>query len=338
VNARSAAFDLDAALAPPLPRFAQIEPMPSCNLACRMCTVPQRPGGTDIARGALPLARFLAWLDELPGLQELQLQGLGEPLLNPALFDMIRAAKARGIRVGTNSNLTLLTPGRAHALVDSGLDELSISIDGATRETYERIRVGASFPKLLRNIDRVVAARAAQGAVTPALRLVMVLMRHNVAELPALVDLAADHGVEAVLVQRLAHPLAEPTLPARYIPIRTFLDGAELHGDALAAAPAHFEAARVRAGERGVHLALPRLAPAATRGCRWPWDGLYLTADGALLPCCMVGTPDRANLGDATPGVTAAWHGPAARSFREALASDAPPAVCRGCALYRGEF
>jgi MoaA/NifB/PqqE/SkfB family radical SAM enzyme len=338
VNARSAAFDLDAALAPPLPRFAQIEPMPSCNLACRMCTVPQRPGGTDVARGALSLERFLAWLDQLPGLAELQLQGLGEPLLNPALIDMIRAAKARGIRVGTNSNLTLLTVRRAHALVDAGLDELSISIDGATRATYERIRVGASFDKLVRNIDRIVAARAAHGAGTPALRLVMVLMRHNVAELPALVELAAAHGVDAVLVQRLAHPLTEPTLPARYIPVRSFLATAELRGDALVDAQHHFDAASARAAELGVRLSLPRLTPAAAPGCRWPWEGLYLTADGAMLPCCMVGTPDRANFGDAAHGIAAAWRGEAAQAFRAALDGPEPPSVCRGCALYRGAF
>lgn len=328
----------EALSAPPLPRFAQIEPMPSCNLACRMCTVPQRPGGADVQRGALSLERFLAWLDQLPGLAELQLQGLGEPLLNRALADMIRAAKARGIRVGTNSNLTLLTPRRAQALVAAGLDELSISIDGATRATYERIRVGASFDKLLRNIDRLVAARAAHGHGTPRLRLVMVLMRHNVDELPLLVELAAAHGVEGVLVQRLAHPLGEPTLPQRYIPVRSFLQGAELHGASLEHAAARFDEAAAVALRTGVTLHLPRLQAAPTAGCRWPWDGIYLTADGALLPCCMVGTPDRATLGDAGTSLLAAWTGDTARTFRAQLASDAPPAICRGCALYRGTF
>lgn len=57
------------------------------------------------------------------------------------------------------------------------------------------------------------------------------------------------------------------------------------------------------------------------------------------MPCCMVSTPDRVNLGDMTrDGVDAVWNGFAYRSFRSALASPEPPEVCRGCALYNGTF
>jgi radical SAM protein with 4Fe4S-binding SPASM domain len=327
-----------ALLQPPLPAFAQIEPMPSCNLACRMCAVSQRPGGSDIANGALSLARFRQWLDELPQLREIQLQGLGEPMLNPALFDMIRLAKARGLRVGTNSNLTLLTPRRAVECVTSGLDELSVSTDGATRATYEHIRVGASFDKLLRNLDRLVAARRAANSASPQIRLVMVLMRHNVDELPALVDLAADHGVDTVLVQRLAHRLDEPSLPGRYVPIRSFLGSAELDEPLRERARRRFLQARERAAARAVTLHLPRLESTGTRSCTWPWDGLYLTARGEMMPCCMVGTPDRAQFGRVESSIEAVWRGPRARRFRASLASTEPPSVCRGCAFYKGEF
>jgi radical SAM protein with 4Fe4S-binding SPASM domain len=331
-------FDPGIGDAPPLPRFAQIEPMPSCNLACRMCGVSERPGGRDIRRGALSLQRFVEWLDQLPQIEELQLQGLGEPMLNPALFEMIRIAKSRNLRVSINSNLTLLTPRRAQLCIDSGLDEISVSTDGATRATYEHIRVGASFAKLRRNLDRLVAARRRAATAAPQIRLVMVLMRHNVDEVPALVDLAADHGVDAVLIQRLAHPLDEPTLPDRYIPIRTFVQTAQLGTDELDRARLRFDEARARADQRGVGLNLPRLHPAPSSGCRWPWEGLYLTADGEMLPCCMVGTPDRANFGTVTDSVDAVWRGDAAQTFRTALAGSAPPAICRNCALYRGVF
>jgi radical SAM protein with 4Fe4S-binding SPASM domain len=66
---------------------------------------------------------------------------------------------------------------------------------------------------------------------------------------------------------------------------------------------------------------------------------VYLTARGEMLPCCMVGTPDRANFGtvDDAP-LAAVWNGAAARSFRARLAGDAPPRICASCALYHGEF
>jgi MoaA/NifB/PqqE/SkfB family radical SAM enzyme len=331
---------------PPLPRFAQIEPIGRCNLACRMCTVNER--GDAVAE--LGLDRFTSLLDQLPGLQELHLQGLGEPMLHPGFFDMVRLAVGRGIRVSANTNLTLLTERRARACVTSGLHTLSVSLDGATATTYEAARRKASFGKVLRNLDRLVAERDA--ARSPLqVRGVVVLMRGNLHELPPLVRLLHDHGVHALLVQRLSSDLHQPDLPARYIPIRRYVDEAELHEDDRPRMAAVFDAARALARSLSFTLHLPKLpgATAASRPdgdrgrgrCTWPLDQLYLTAAGELLPCCMVATADRASFGNVfDPGedLASRWHGPAAQSFRAALAGDDPPAVCRSCALYRGEF
>ncbi|MCK7499859.1 MAG: radical SAM protein [Comamonadaceae bacterium] len=156
-NPPPAALASAAAFAPPLPRFAQIEPVGRCNLQCRMCTVNHR--GDAVAE--LPLERYVAWLDEMPQLAELHLQGLGEPMLHPRFFEMVEIAVARGIRVSANTNLTLLTHERARRCAASGLAELSVSLDGASAPVYEAVRHGASFEKVLRNLDRLVAARDA---------------------------------------------------------------------------------------------------------------------------------------------------------------------------------
>jgi MoaA/NifB/PqqE/SkfB family radical SAM enzyme len=342
-------------LHPPLPRFAQIEPIGRCNLACRMCTVNDR--GDAVA--AMSLERFTALLDQLPGLQELHLQGLGEPMLHPQFFDMAEIASRRGIRVSANTNLTLLTHTRAQRCVSSGLAHLSVSLDGASAPVYEAIRRKASFAKVLRNLDRLVAARDAAKSDL-RVRAVMVLMRENLDELPALVALIHQHGVDELLVQRLSSDLRQPDLPARYIPIRSFVDHAELSDADMPRALEVFALARRTAQELGVRLHLPRLTTAAedshadgrTGRCNWPWEQLYVTAAGELLPCCMVATADRASFGnvfDAAPaaepslqeddeGIMRVWQGVRAREFRAALDSERPPAVCRGCALYHGTF
>ncbi|MBZ8141852.1 radical SAM protein [Rubrivivax gelatinosus] len=327
--------------APPLPRFAQIEPVGHCNLACRMCTVKHR--GDAVTE--LPFERFLAWLDEMPQLEHLHLQGLGEPMLHPRFFDMVQAAAARGIRVGANTNLTLLTPERARRCVDGALAELSVSLDGASAAVYEAVRQGASFAKVLRNLDRLMAACAAQPGRL-AVRGVMVLMRSNVHELPALVRLLHAHGVGELLVQRLSSDLEHTGLPTRYIPIRDYVRDAELAPAELPRAAEVFAEATQVAGELGLVLHLPRLAPpqaaaAGVRGCSWPTEQLYLTAAGHMLPCCMVASADRADFGrvaDTPGGLAATWSGELAQSFRAALAGPVPPAVCRSCALYEGRF
>jgi MoaA/NifB/PqqE/SkfB family radical SAM enzyme len=345
-------------LTPPLPRFAQIEPIGRCNLACRMCTVNER--GDEVAE--MSLEDFRALLDQLPELQELHLQGLGEPMLHRHFFDMASLAASRGIRVSANTNLTLLTRARARRCIESGLAALSVSLDGASAAVYEAIRRKASFEKVIRNLDRLVAARDAAGS-SLAVRGVMVLMRSNLEELPALVRLLHSHGVHELLVQRLSNDLGQSDMPARYIPIRSYVESAELRPADIDRAGAVFRDARAAATELDFRLHLPRLphlqepriasrtdpapgpAPTPAPRCRWPWDQLYVTAAREMLPCCMVATADRASFGKISPGTPTdagslldRWHGEAAQAFRATLASDSPPQVCKSCALYHGTF
>jgi MoaA/NifB/PqqE/SkfB family radical SAM enzyme len=93
----------------PLPTYAQLEPVGQCNLRCQMCAIQFREDGPPFGPLAfMSFERFIQTLDGLPGLQELHLQGLGEPMMHPRFFEMVAHAVARGIRVTTNSNATLL--------------------------------------------------------------------------------------------------------------------------------------------------------------------------------------------------------------------------------------
>src|SRR4029079_10957180 len=108
---------------------------------------------------------------EMPRESELHLQGLGEPTMHPRFFEMVRYAVDRGIKVSTNSNLTLLRGPKAEACVASGLDWLHVSIDGATAETYEAIRKRAHLDRVLHNLDGLLKTRERMRSLTPHLRL-----------------------------------------------------------------------------------------------------------------------------------------------------------------------
>ena len=128
--------------APPLPKFVQIEPVGQCNLRCRMCAIQYRRDGPPHGPLAfLPFADFTRLVEGFGAIEELQLQGLGEPTMHPRFFDMVAWASERGIVVSTNSNLTLWSERRARQCVDSGLAELHASLDAATPAIYpESIR------------------------------------------------------------------------------------------------------------------------------------------------------------------------------------------------------
>ncbi len=326
-----------------LPEYVQIEPVGQCNLSCKMCPVVYRE---EKPPAFMSYDVFCRLLEQFPGVKELHLQGLGEPLLHPRFFDMVRYATARGIAVSTNTNLTALSERRAEECVRSGLRRIHVSLDAAEASAYEYIRVGARFSKVLCNLRRLTEAKASLECDSPEMRIVAVVMRRNLEQLPDLVRLAKAFGVEHVSVQHLAHDFSESSLPVKYQPMREFVDHETLLNDDPARVRRWFDAARTVADELRVRLRLPNVnpqpRPASPKGrgrCDWPWRGAYIAYSGEAMPCCMVATPDRINFGSmAKDGVVRIWDSAAYHQFRARLESDDPPDICRGCAVYQGKF
>jgi radical SAM protein with 4Fe4S-binding SPASM domain len=289
---------------------------------------------------------FTRLIDQFTGLKHLHLQGLGEPMMHPRFFEMVDYAKKRRVVVTTNTNLTLLNVRRADQCITSGLDEIHISIDGARAETYERIRVRAHHERVLRNLDLLIQARQRMGSLTPHMKLVMVIMRQNLEELPDLVRLAHRWSMEEIFVQHLSHDFTETNLPEQYRPMRDFVQAETLLEEDLERIDYFFGRARQTAEELGISLRLPRtrlrVHPTGTPGrqrCSWPWTGAYISYEGSAMPCCMVATPDRINFGSlAESPVVTVWNGERYQSFRDQLASDEPPEICRACSIYKGTF
>jgi radical SAM protein with 4Fe4S-binding SPASM domain len=317
----------------------------SCNLRCKMCLVSYRP---DIPRreGSLDFSFFKELVDGNLALRKVTLQGLGEPLLAPDLFRMVEYAAERGIEMGFNTNGMLLTPARSERLVRAGLGWLHVSLDGARPGTYEGIRGRSNFARVAANIRALVEVRRQLRADNPRLSLVFVAMRRNIDELPELVRLSAEWGVGRLWVQNLSHSFSDTDPSGDYHAIREFAaEEALWTGRDRRRAERRFGEARELAGRLGVELRLPRLEEEAAErgpgepGCAWPWTSAYVTHEGMVQPCCMVMGSDRVSLGDLGRRLFAEiWSSEEYRRFREGLATDQPPPVCRGCSMYRGVF
>lgn len=334
-----------AVAAPPLPREIQLEVTGSCNLACAMCLVRYRPK-LGRREGAMCFHTFRTIVDELPELEKITLQGLGEPLLAPDLFRMIEYAAARGVRMGFNTNGTFLDGARGERLIRAGLDWLHVSVDGATAATYESIRDGSDFERVARNVRAFVRTKRRLRAERPRLSLVFVAMRRNLLELPDVVRLADEWGVRRLYVQNLSHTFDDTDPLGDFADIRRFTEREALWADAAPRMREVFATAREEADRRGVDLRLPRLDEPVRHGrslgeagCHWPFESAYVTHEGRVQPCCMVMGADRAVMGDTREEPFAAiWRGTGYTAFRAALETEEPPEVCSGCSLYRGVF
>ncbi len=323
----------------PLPRCLYLEVTNRCNLRCRTCV--QYRGMQEDPRN-LSLKETQEVADQLPNLRRAVLHGIGEPLLNKELPQIIRHLKGRGVYVLFNSNALLLGPEWAEELMASGLDEFRVSLDAATESTYARVRASHHFSKVTENIGTLARMRKASHRLKPKISAWMVGSQENVDDLPQMIVLASRIGIDEVYLQRLVYPTDGPGhgLASR--------DKAITH-------PSKEILATLRRGlslsrRLGVPLMASGLVPptesirprrkehAPWRGCRRPWEVAYITAWGNVLPCCI--SPfstwdyDSLILGNVFERtIERIWTGERFREFRRRHQSSHPPGCCAGCGV-----
>lgn len=163
-------------MVPRVPPTVYIELTDICNLDCSMCD----RGGMTRESGMMDMALFRMIVDNAVeiGVPALKLNRFGESLLHPHLIEMIRYCKKRGVHwVYFTSNGTLLTEEKSRELILSGLDSITFSFDGATKETYERIRGRAKYEEVKKNIMTFLELRKRLGKGSPRVVINTILSR-----------------------------------------------------------------------------------------------------------------------------------------------------------------
>ncbi len=133
------------------PYCLRIENTNFCNSRCFLCPHPSMKR----KKGVMDRKLYAKIVDEAQGLgiDYINLHNFGEPLLDRDFVWRVRYAKEKGIRrVGTNTNGQLLNHLLAEKLINSGLDEIYISLDAATSDTYRKMRVGLDFKRVKNNV------------------------------------------------------------------------------------------------------------------------------------------------------------------------------------------
>jgi MoaA/NifB/PqqE/SkfB family radical SAM enzyme len=160
-----------------------------CNLECRMC--PRLLEGHS--EGLMPLERFHRLVPLMRHLEAVILTGYGEPLLHPHLHEFVAVARSCGSLPRLSTNGTILSAEKAARLLDAGLDNLQVSIDAGTKGTFEHIRVGGNWERVLRNSEAFHSMVRDRGLAVGS-GWVFVVMRSNYRELPLAVRHAASCG------------------------------------------------------------------------------------------------------------------------------------------------
>ena len=169
------------------PPTVRIESTNMCNADCVTCPreeMTRKPGTME-----MDLYEKIIRECSRYKIRCLHLHNFGEPLLDKLLSERIRIAKKAGLkRVKIISNGSLLTEEKTRELIESGLDELKISIDGHSPETFEKIRKKLKYADVVENIRQFIKIRDGQGSATPRLTLNFVRSKDNQSEEKAFIQ------------------------------------------------------------------------------------------------------------------------------------------------------
>lgn len=263
----------------------QVEVSTRCSLHCRMC-----PRGFFAEEWlahdmSMDLFEKIARCFHLT--EWVHLQGWGEPLENRHLMDMLTMVKERGCLAGFTTNGVRLSEEVSGELLDRGIDNLVISIGGATRADHEKLRTGSSFDVILENVGRFVVRKRQRGMERPTVRLSFLMTRENIHGLPDTVPLAAELGVDEIMVINLDYLAGE-----RCDTLRIF-DSSPPPPDIQKSVDLLHRIGK----EKGVTVRTYPLVEKEALMCEAnPLRNVFFSADGSVSPCVYLRIPKRGDI------------------------------------------
>lgn len=179
-----------------------IEITNACNLRCKMCA------RLKMNRPVTHMSRKMfedIIMENKDRLEFVSLNGLGEPLLHPELFEYIKYCRTNRIKTGISTNCTMLTEEASENLLKNGPDLTILAIDGASKESYEKVRSGAKFDEVVKNVKRLLEMKARMKKNRTYIVLQCIVMPETKEEIKSFYRLFEGYKYDAIRMRQLTH-------------------------------------------------------------------------------------------------------------------------------------
>lgn len=308
----------------PYPSYLEIEVTSRCNLKCIMCehTYWSEPN-RDVT-----FEEFKNVVDQFPKLKWIGLTGLGESFLNRDFMKMLQYVKSKNIYAEFYDTFYFINSEIAKELIELSVDKIYVSFDAATKETYEKIRVGSNFERVVNNIRNFMQIRKEKKKYFPEVVFHYIINKFNIQEIPRYIELVhslAEGERAAILFTRMSHGYKEVADLFVEVPEETV------------------QAAEKKAKEMDVILSwnrdVPKVKPPINQCTAWLMPYFFIT--GHVVPCC---TGNQANCRDFQKAMAMGnifeqsfrdiWNGEKYKIFRKMLRQGKIPSICQDCAAF----
>jgi radical SAM protein with 4Fe4S-binding SPASM domain len=251
------------------PRKLTIDPVNLCNLQCSLCPTGTRSPGR--ARSHMTFSTFKKIIDELGHyLWTIDLYNWGEPLLNKDIFKMVEYAKSYKIDVNISTNLNYFNDDICAKLVNSGLDCLIISLDGASQTSVEKYQKGSNFALVINNIKQLIETKERLKSITPLIKWRFIANKFNENEIRLAKELANDIKINELEISYIRCNMGIELLlnnEAQYDNIKTWLPDNE---------------------ELSMYDYFTRQKKQIKKSCELLLSESVINPDGSVSPCCAV--------------------------------------------------
>jgi MoaA/NifB/PqqE/SkfB family radical SAM enzyme len=301
------------------PYILFLDPCNYCDLRCPLCPTGMNALGRP--QKMLSFECFKKYFDpHAPYLFECILHNWGESLLNKEIFSMISYAQSKNVGTNLSTNFVNTKDEDLDKLLDSGLEYLTISLDGTTQQSYSTYRVRGDFARVRQNLETFLNRRAARKLTVPVVEWQYIVMKHNQSEVEEAERLSRQIGVDVMRFIPVGLPfeaenraaLADDWFPTGVAGRVEINDGQQIFG---------------QDGRPG--------------GCYYLYRSMTVNPDGGVSPCCIVYKDERdfAHL-ESTDAIDvgAIWNNEKFRSGRSLFSAEEVAnrkrTICDSCTLF----
>ena len=310
----------------PLPSSIEIEASTKCNLRCTIC---EHTYWNETSRD-MSFEQVKSIVDQFPVLRWIAFTGIGENFLNKDLLKMYGYLKKKwpGIHIELFDTFYFVDEVTAGKLLDLGLDTIFISIDGATKETYEKIRVGSDFNRVVGNIRRFIELKKERKTYFPEIIFHFVINKANVHEALAFIDFVKSLGGENIFFTRLLHFFKE------------------VNDLAIDVSPDLSRQVHEKAKEAGIYITWNGdvcVNKTPVSHCN-AWITPFVYVSGDVVPCCAMNEANirdfqkKNSLGNVfQQSFKEIWYGKKFSDLRKQMHAGQVPILCRDCPMFDKE-
>jgi len=270
---------------------------------------------------------FKGIVDQFPRLKWIGLTGIGESFINKDFMKMLRYVKSKSILVELYDTFYFIDEDVAKELVEMGVDKIYASIDAATKETYERIRVGSNFERVTNNVKNLLQIKREMNSSFPIVDFHYIISKANFREILQYVEFVHSIAGENIRIQftRMLHEFDEVE-------------------DLFVEVPEEIvQEVNKKGKELGIRIGwntdVPKSKPHITKCIEWIMPFIFVT--GHVIPCCSGNEAGHRDFQKETAlgnlfeeSFKEIWRSENYKNFRRMLRRGEVPIQCRNCCLY----